>query len=199
MDYEKVNAPEKGEGAGKPAPKLLKAIFILAFNKGESKMENETSIDYKLVLADLEAKLVEHKAKCKCAELEAAIAAVKRILGYADVPLVPLVSPSTPFPAAGSPPPEASSWNGRSETIPDDAFFKMGMIDATIKYLRIVKKKRGTKEIATALERGGFAHQSKNFYITLWNTLNRVSKEEGSEIVKMKTVWALREWYPDMK
>ena len=168
-------------------------------------MESENLIDYKLVLVDLEVKLADHKAKCKCSELEAAIVAVKRILGYADVSIVPLASPSTSLslsPSASpsaSPSPEAPSWNGQIDRVPDDAFFKMSMVDATIKYLHMVKKKKSTKDIALVLEQGGFAHESKNFYVTLWNVLSRESKNENSPIIKVKTFWALRDWYPDRK
>jgi hypothetical protein len=154
-------------------------------------MEPEKSLDYSLVLADLESKLAEQEAKC--AELRAAIAAVQRIMGYADVPInAPIVAalvPVTPAPAQAT--------NGQTDAIPEDAFFAMNMASAAVKYLRIVKKKKSTKEIALALERGGFAHESKNFYVTLWNVLNRESKNEGSEIIKVKTFWALAEWYPD--
>jgi len=165
-------------------------------------MEPESPIDYKLVLADLEAKLAEHKAKCKCAELETAISAVKRILGYADVSIIPSVS-APPATLSGAPfippPPELPSWNGQTENLPDDAFFKMSTAEAAKKYLRMVKKKKSTRDIALALERGGFAHESKNFYVSLWNVLNRESQNEDSEIIKIKTLWALREWYPDRR
>ena len=75
----------------------------------------------------------------------------------------------------------------------------MSTAEAAKKYLRMVKKKKSTRDIALALERGGFAHESKNFYVSLWNVLNRESQNEDSEIIKIKTLWALREWYPDRR
>lgn len=161
-------------------------------------MEPETpsSIDYNRVLEDLEAKRSDMLAKIS--ELDAAIAAVKRILGHADILTITFApnSPPAPDPNIGS---GLKPSNGQPEEIPEDCFFAMTAVEATKKYLRMVKRKKSTKEIAEALQRGGFAYESKNFYVSLWNILNRERKNEGSDILKIKTSWGLADWYPDRR
>src|SRR5258708_6300144 len=76
-----------------------------------------------------------------------------------------------PLPAA------AGGGGGRAITpdkVPSDAFFGVGSIrDAARKYLNMVKRKQTTREIVDALEKGGFQHQSKSFFNTVYTALNR--------------------------
>jgi hypothetical protein len=145
-----------------------------------SEQNENKSIDYKAVLADLETKR---------AELDAAIAAVRRILGHTDVP-----SPVLAFGQAAT-----QVTADVSDTLRDDSFFGLSLIDAAKKYLRIVRRKKPTMEIVQALERGGFTHTSKNFYGTVFTALARESEKTGSEIVKVGKEWGISEWYPGMK
>lgn len=81
-----------------------------------------------------------------------------------------------------------------SVDFPADAFFGMSIPEAAKKYLGLVKRKQTTKQIMEALERGGFPHQSKSFYGTVFGVLSRRWKTEG-DIVKVGGDWGLAEWY----
>jgi len=72
-----------------------------------------------------------------------------------------------------------------------DSFFQMSAADAAKKYLRIVKRPAGTKEICDALTRGGYLTNAKNFYSNLYTTLLRTP-----DVIKVKKEWGLAEWYP---
>lgn len=77
-----------------------------------------------------------------------------------------------------------------------DAFFGMTIPDAIRKYLTMAKRPQSPKAIATALELGGLPHQSKNFYGTVFTALKR---QEGKDLVKVKSEWALSEWYSGLR
>lgn len=87
----------------------------------------------------------------------------------------------------------------RDEALMDDTFFGLSLVDAARKYLRIVKRKKSTKEVMQALEAGGFTHTSKNFFTTVFSALQRESEKEASEIVKVGKEWGLMDWYPGMR
>jgi hypothetical protein len=83
------------------------------------------------------------------------------------------------------------------DKIPSDAFFGMRSIgDAAKKYLNLVKRKQTTKQIGEALERGGFPHQSKTFYSTVYTALQRLEEQEGGDIARIGSEWAIASWYP---
>lgn len=135
-------------------------------------------IDYAAVLADLEAKR---------AGLDAAIAGVKQMLGQSHV-------------AASSPSASGHGNGAGAISLRGDEFFQMSIPDASIKYLKMVKKPQTTKEIAEALEKGGMLHGSGDFIQTVGSVINRRSKAADSEVANVKRgVWGLSEWYPGVR
>ena len=69
------------------------------------------------------------------------------------------------------------------QAIRPDEFFGMNILDATEKYLKIVKKPQPLGAVSAALDRGGLMHQSKNF---------------GATVVRVPNQgWALESWYPN--
>lgn len=123
-------------------------------------------IDYQAVLADLE----ERKAN-----IEAAIDGVKAILG--EVGGIPHAKGDFPV------------------SVSSDTFFGMSIVDATVKYLRMNKSKKSTREIVDALESGGMTTTSKNFTNTVYALLFRSQKLDG-EVIRVGNGWGLAEWYP---
>lgn len=78
------------------------------------------------------------------------------------------------------------------EKISNSAFFGMRSVgEAAKKFLNLVKRKQTTKQIVDALERGGFPHQSKYLYGTVYNALQR-----DGEIIRIGSEWAIGSWYP---
>lgn len=100
------------------------------------------------------------------------------------------------------PPPRSLSANGNgasgrevpvsASSIASDAFFKLSVPDAARKYLSIIKRPAGAKEIEKALREGGFQTKAKNFYANLYTSLIR---SEGT-FEKVGKKWGLAEWYP---
>jgi hypothetical protein len=129
-------------------------------------------VDYQAVLADL---------KAKRAGLDQAIAAIEQIIG---------VSTSTT---------PATVELGPGVTIKPGMFHGMSLTEAAVAYLRVTKQKRSIRDIADALEQGGFYHTSKDFTNTVRAVLARNAAQEGGEIVKDGTFWALAEWYRGRK
>ncbi len=81
--------------------------------------------------------------------------------------------------------------------ISSETFFGMGNVrEAGKKYLGIVKRKQTTKQIVDALEQGGFPHRSKNFFNTVYTTLQREAARENGEIVRIGSEWAMAAWFP---
>ncbi len=124
----------------------------------------ETPIDYQAVLADL---------KKRREDLDKAIAAVE------------------PIAAAQALGTSGSTQTYSESNIPNDAFFNMTVVEAVIKYLRIVKRKKSIREIVKALEDGGFTHQSKNFY----NVVSSIVSREKAHFVNISGEIGLPEWY----
>ncbi len=138
---------------------------------------NGEQLDVDAMIADLEAKK---------AAIENAIMALRAIYP---------AEPSLGTILAGGPP--ASGKAVDPERIPTDAFFGMrSLAEAAKKYLSLVKRKQTTKEIVQALERGGFPHQSKSLYSTLYTALQREEEREGGDIVRIGSEWAIASWYP---
>jgi hypothetical protein len=131
-----------------------------------------TSPDYAAVLADLEAKR---------AELDSAIAVIKREMGMSAAPT-----------QAGH-----AKQSATHELTPT-AFFGMSVGDAAKKYLSIVKEDRTTPAIADALLKHGLKTTSKNFSVTVFSALER--KEDAGELVRPKRgLWGLPQWYPGFR
>jgi hypothetical protein len=138
---------------------------------------NGEPVDIDAVIADLEAKR---------ATIDNAIQALRTLYG-ADGAIVSAVIGGAAAPIRGIEP----------ERIPVDAFFGMRSIgDAARKYLSLVKRKQTTKQIVDALEKGGFPHQSKNFFNTVYTTLQRDERREGGEVIRIGPEWALAAWFP---
>jgi hypothetical protein len=136
---------------------------------------NAYNIDYKAVLADLEAKK---------AAIEASIAGIKMMM-FGEVE----------GHAAGS-----SSVKGHSEArLGSNTFSKMGAVEAAEHYLRLVGELKTTTEIVAALESGGIVHQSRDFRKTVLTILNNKAKDASSEITKVKDKWGLSSWGPGLK
>lgn len=136
--------------------------------------DNNSQIDYPAVLADL---------KAKRAALDSAISAIEQIVS----------SLPTSVAATGG---RVAPSNGAPAQIESDTFFHMTVPDAAKKFLSMVKKPQSTPEIAAALEKGGFTHQSANFINTVGAVLHRSSAGAGSEIVKVsRGRYGLASWY----
>jgi hypothetical protein len=83
--------------------------------------------------------------------------------------------------------------------VPAGAFHGKSMITAAVLYLRMVKQKQKTGDIAAALLKGGRMSGAKpaKYNGQIHSQLDRASKREGSELIKVQgAYWALREWYP---
>lgn len=142
--------------------------------------ENETSDKnqsdhYAAVLTDLRARR---------ARLEIAIAAIEGELGATPSSVAPGVQEiAIPTRPSGD------------QTIRPDEFFNMSILDATEKYLSIVKKPQSLNAIVAALNNGGLIHQSKNFGATVFTTLRR-AEDRGDRVMRFQKNWALAGWYP---
>jgi len=135
--------------------------------KSEMSMEN-----YESVLADLQARRDQ---------IDAAIEAIRLIMG------------------AGAGSDVSTSGGGGSQraiaphNVPAGAFHRLSIVDATKKYLDMVKSKQPTPQILKALEQGGLPPTKYN---TLYAVLRRRQSQVG-DIVKMGDEWGLTEWYPN--
>lgn len=81
--------------------------------------------------------------------------------------------------------------------VPPGSFHAMSIPKAAVLYLRMVKQKQKSSDIATALKRGGIFTQSSDFNNQVHAALDRAAKAENAEIMKLHDAyWALREWFP---
>jgi len=78
--------------------------------------------------------------------------------------------------------------------VPKNAFARMGISAAAIKYLRLVKKNQKNSELAKALLDGGKKGGGKNFANTLRSVLQYQSKKPNSPIYWTGSEWGLKEW-----
>lgn len=138
--------------------------------------DKKQSDHYAAVLADLRARR---------AELEIAIIAIEKAMGAAPSNVAPGV-------LGGGIPARSSG----DQTIRPDEFFNMSILDATEKYLNIVKKPQSLNAIVAALTNGGFIHQSKNFGATVFTTLRR-AEDRGDRVLRVQKNWGLTGWYPN--
>ncbi len=125
-------------------------------------------IDYAALLAEME----QEKEN-----LEAAIAFVRKKMGL------------------NSSSPEVANVAG-PDRIKADSFYRMGIGEAAVAYLRMTNKTPKTStEIADALDRGGLVHQSKDLKATVNALLIRDGEKWG--ITRLPSgAWGLDEWYP---
>ena len=69
------------------------------------------------------------------------------------------------------------------------------IVDATIKFLRMVNQPQKTPDIVSALSKGGFESKSAFFSENVRSTLRSASKRHNGEIVWKDNKWQLAEWY----
>ena len=83
-------------------------------------------------------------------------------------------------------------------SLSSNAFHGMSISDAAVKYLRMCQERKKSREIAEALEAGGYRHESKNFVSTVTTVLVRKAKQ-NEPFTKTKAGWGLYEWGKDNK
>jgi hypothetical protein len=83
---------------------------------------------------------------------------------------------------------------GRPIDLPDGAFFGKSVPACVKLYLSAARKKKTTKEIATALREGGVETTAGNFEGIVTTALIRL--RVAGEVLKFKDGWGLSEWYP---
>ena len=124
-------------------------------------------VDYTEVLADLERRK---------AELEAAIAAIRRLVN---------------LPAAGHTAPIPRGPQALSEAPHAFPFLGMTIPEATIAHLRTAQQPLTTYEIIAALKQGGLRDSN---YQTVYQVLRRRAREKNDLAVD-KGKWHLAEWH----
>lgn len=140
------------------------------------------AVDYEAVIADLEAKRAAFNAS-----VDGAILGIRHVLNaIAVLPSAPGVTPHISSTAVVG---------GQAAALTPDAFFGLGLAEASIKYLQTVKKQQTTREIADALEAANYHHTSQNFVNTVNTALYRRERDEA-DVVRIGRNWALAEWYP---
>ena len=135
------------------------------------RMVNDTIIDYRAVLADLESKK---------AAIEATIAGVRMLLAQSITP------GTTPLTVSGG-------------KVTANSFSKMGAVEAAENYLNLANQLKSTAEIVEALEAGGIVHTSQDFKKTISTVLSAKARDASSEITKVGDKWGLASWGPGVK
>lgn len=131
------------------------------------------TIDYTMVLADLEAKR---------AAIDSAIGAVRQLLNLGAEQGVAASS--------GSFPPNKKE----STEVEFDSFFGMSVTEAIRKYLNMMKRPQVLSDIAQALQKGGLPTTSTNLSSVVAPTLSRM--RTAGDTMQVQGKWALTEWYP---
>lgn len=81
--------------------------------------------------------------------------------------------------------------------VPPGAFHGLSIPKAAVMYLKMVKQKQKSTDIASALQRGGIETQSKNFPNQVHAALDRAATGKNAEVMKLHDAfWGLREWFP---
>jgi hypothetical protein len=83
--------------------------------------------------------------------------------------------------------------------VPAGAFHGKSIPEAAILFLRLMKQKQKTADIAAALKKGGIFSKAKpeKFNGQVHSIMDRATLKENAELVKMEgAYWALREWFP---
>lgn len=135
------------------------------------------TVDYDAVIEDLEQKRAAFNAA-----VDGAIQGIKHVLTAIN---------GLPSGQALSGPPVEPF----QQAITPATFFGLGLAEAAIRYLQIVKKQQTTREIAEALEAANYHHTSVNFVNTVNTALYR-RERDGADVVRIGRSWALAEWYP---
>lgn len=79
--------------------------------------------------------------------------------------------------------------------VPPGSFHGKSIPEGSVLYLRMVRQKQKSADIAAALLRGGYQTNSSDFNNQVHAALDRASKKEGSEVIKLENAyWGLREW-----
>ena len=131
------------------------------------------NINYESVLGDL---------KRRRQELDAAIAAIERIVGQGSG-------------GGGKEGVGRSAYTPTGQIRPDE-FFGMTIPAAIKKYLEIMKRPRTATDIAKGIKDGGLISQAKNFYANVATALRRM--DERGRVVQIPDTkqWGLAAWYP---
>lgn len=129
-------------------------------------------IDYTAVLADLEQKRDG---------LDRAIAAIREIV-------------ATGGGLSGGPPNGTPGKPAAAKEMRPDAFFNMKAPEAVRTYLGMVKRPQTVREIADALQLGGFITSAKDLYNNLYTAILRMQGD--GIVVKVHGKWGLSDWYP---
>jgi hypothetical protein len=141
--------------------------------------ETPKPIDYASILAAMEAQR---------AALEVAIPTMRVLVSLSGA----FVSEGMSAPSFNQPNPLIAPGE-----VPPGSFHAMSIPKAAVLYLRMVKQKQKSSDIATALKRGGIFTQSSDFNNQVHAALDRAAKAENAEILKLHDAyWALREWFP---
>lgn len=183
-DERETNAARRGRGAGKPAPICHRRSFVLYHVLGPQTKENfmptenETVMDYRAFLADLEAKR---------AALDSTINSLRAFLSMGGIGR----------PGGGAPSAVGSHHllEIHGGEVPAGAFLGKSIPESAKLYLSIVKSKKTTREIADALRKGGMETSSTNFENIVHAGLNR-AMNNASAFLRVGKTWALPEWYP---
>jgi hypothetical protein len=94
---------------------------------------------------------------------------------------------------------EANSHGGvlSAREVPPGAFHGLSIPKAAVLFLKMLKQKQKSSEIAIALRRGGIETRSKDFPNQVHAALDRALKVKGAELMKLHDAyWGLREWLP---
>jgi hypothetical protein len=125
----------------------------------------------------------------------AAMEAQYAALGAAIPTMRVLASLSGSFvPEGGFAPNQTSGPIAPGEVLPG-AFHGRSIPEGAVLYLRMVRQKQKSGDIAAAILRGGYQTKSSDFNNQVHAALDRASKKEGAEVIKFENAyWGLREW-----
>lgn len=137
---------------------------------------------YDAAIADVEAQI---------AELNTTLKVMKRLRDSAGSNGANRPKAETPLRPIMADKPGTTIWD--EDEIRSDAFFKLTIGDAAVKYLRkwANRTPQATKAVIHALDRGGIRGKT---YQTIYKTLTRRAKEKG-DVVNVHGDWGLKEWY----
>jgi hypothetical protein len=75
-----------------------------------------------------------------------------------------------------------------------NAFQRMEIVEASVAYLRIVKKPQATRELVAGLLQGGYRTHAKSFRDTVRSVLSRDARKPESKLLWTNDKWELKEW-----
>ena len=147
-------------------------------------MSENGSLDPKTLVAELEAKRAEIRAKREAeeaeeAEITADIAAVERLR------------------ARGLFPSEAAPTDSRKLLTPESVYYGLGIAEAGMKEMEIHGSPQKTKEILSVLTEAGFEILSKDRVGALGAALSRREKKMRDVVLMGDATWGLTKWFPE--